>query len=185
MAASGATDVAAFFGLCFRHRHSLDTVNRSKLESWFGVSEPEQATALLQAGREVVLSVLYVSTSAATTDDIAAFLDKSLDPRLVTLIAKVILAQLPTWREASVEGRVSMPRLVDVDWRVDVKTSAEALTRMSVPTLMMDVKIRDQAKKVGVMPPVRSVTFEMSREAVTTMLTGLHKIRDQLSVLQQ
>lgn len=40
------------------------------------------------------------------------------------------------------ESRVSLPRLVDVDWRVDVKTSAEAVSRMAVPTLLVDMQVR-------------------------------------------
>ena len=58
-----------------------------------------------------------------------------------SLSPQIVLQQLPAWRKASVDGRVAMPRLVDVDWRVDVKTSAEALTRMSVPTLLVDMKV--------------------------------------------
>lgn len=97
---------------------------------------------LLEAGRDVVLSALYVSASITEEAEVAAFLGSDLDKRLVKLICSVVLKLLPVWRKASVDTRVAMPRLVDVDWRVDVKTSAEALTRMSVPTLLVDMKVR-------------------------------------------
>ena len=47
----------------------------------------------------------------------------------------------PTWREAAVVSRVSLPQLIDVDWRIDVKTAAEQMSRMAVPTVLVDLKV--------------------------------------------
>lgn len=42
---------------------------------------------------------------------------------------------------------VSLPRLVDLDWRVDIKTSSDSISRMAVPTCLLQMKVR---------PPPRS-----------------------------
>ena len=36
---------------------------------------------------------------------------------------------------------VSLPKLADFDWRVDVKTSSDAITRMSMPTCLVQFKV--------------------------------------------
>ena len=36
---------------------------------------------------------------------------------------------------------VSLPRLSDFDWRVDIKTSSDTLARMSVPTCVLQLKV--------------------------------------------
>lgn len=38
---------------------------------------------------------------------------------------------------------VSLPKLADFDWRVDVKTSSDAITRMSMPTCLVQLKVTD------------------------------------------
>lgn len=36
---------------------------------------------------------------------------------------------------------VSLPRLVDMDWRVDIKTSSDNIVRMAVPTCLLQLKV--------------------------------------------
>lgn len=36
---------------------------------------------------------------------------------------------------------VSLPKLIDFDWRVDVKTSSNAISRMSMPTCIMQLQV--------------------------------------------
>ena len=38
--------------------------------------------------------------------------------------------------------QISLPRLVDVDWRVDVKTSANTVSRMATPTALVQMQVR-------------------------------------------
>ena len=36
---------------------------------------------------------------------------------------------------------VSLPRLVDFDWRVDVKTASDSASRMAQPTCLVQMKV--------------------------------------------
>lgn len=40
---------------------------------------------------------------------------------------------------------VSLPRLVDMDWRVDIKTSSDSIARMAVPTCLLQLKVMAMA----------------------------------------
>ncbi|XP_059874708.1 COMM domain-containing protein 9 isoform X2 [Delphinus delphis] len=42
--------------------------------------------------------------------------------------------------EPSCPHTVSLPRLVDLDWRVDIKTSSDSISRMAVPTCLLQMK---------------------------------------------
>lgn len=42
---------------------------------------------------------------------------------------------------------VSLPRLVDMDWRVDIKTSSDSIVRMAVPTCLLQLKVMAVAVK--------------------------------------
>lgn len=41
---------------------------------------------------------------------------------------------------------VSLPRLVDFDWRVDTKMASDSVSRMSVPTCILQMKVQDVPK---------------------------------------
>lgn len=43
---------------------------------------------------------------------------------------------------------VSLPRLVDFDWRVDTKMASDSVSRMSVLTCILQMKVQDLAKFV-------------------------------------
>lgn len=103
---------------------------------------------------------------------------------------------------------VSLPRLVDLEWRVDVKTASDSVSRMAVPTCILHMKVwlrvfslsrggktkpwsvfRVQIQDDGSVKSdssstsESSVTVELSKETLDTMLDGLGRIREQLSAV--
>jgi len=96
-------------------------------------------------------------------------------------ICKILVTHAPEWREAATAQLVSPPKLIDFDWRVDLKTASNHLARMAVPTVFVEMKVQAAPVKRGQMPGVKQVQFELSKQALATMLDGLGKIRDQLS----
>ena len=75
---------------------------------------------------------------------------------------------------------ISLPTLVDFDWRIDMISSSSSIDRMSVPTCLLQLKVDDEGQKEAGAGG-RNVTVEMSKETLDTMLHGLGKIRDQLN----
>ena len=107
--------------------------------------------------------------------------DTALSVGLKKAMCRVMAKYAADWRESCVSGLVGAPKLVDFDWRVDTKAASNHLTRMAVPTLFVDMKVQAQPTTKGQMPGCTSVQFELSKQALATMLEGLSKIRDQLS----
>lgn len=70
-----------------------------------------------------------------------------------------------------------------MDWRVDIKTSSDSISRMAVPTCLLQLKIQEDAALCGNNPVVSALTVEMNKETLDTMLEGLGRIRDQLSAV--
>lgn len=139
----------------------------------------------------MIRKALYISSTVSGPDDIASCFPEGTEPRLQKLLAQVrgspralgdparrpptaaptppfpkaIVARLPTWREVAIKRRVSLPRLVDVDWRVDLKTASDHASSIAVPTAVVAVKVEEQPTQSGHVPGVRAVTFELSRGA--------------------
>lgn len=156
----------------FRH----EGIPRAKKLQWaeaLSTSE-EQLDQLTSALTVIVRESIYSEGKSVP-------LPEGLHPGLRKLLVQIVMAGLPEWKEATAGAMVGPPRLVDFDWRVDMKTSSNHLSRMAVPTVLVEMKLQETPARVGVMPGVRDVKFELTREALGTMLDGLEKIRDQLS----
>lgn len=78
---------------------------------------------------------------------------------------------------------VSLPTLVDFDWRVDVISASNQVNRMSVPRCLLQLQVADNGNKASTEQVAKSsnITVELSKETLETMLDGLGKIRDQLN----
>jgi len=113
---------------------------------------------------------------------LSSLLPADFDPKLRTLVTRLLASHVPEWRDTVLaSGTISPPKLVDFDWRVDMKTSSNFLSRMAAPTAFVEMKVQNPVTVRGCMPGTRSVQFELSPQALRTMLDGLGKIRDQLS----
>lgn len=93
------------------------------------------------------------------------------------------LSHSSAWRNEAQASQISLPRLVDMDWRVDIKTSSDTINRMAVPTCLLQLKIQEDAALCRNSPVVSALTVELSKETLDTMLEGLGRIRDQLSAV--
>jgi hypothetical protein len=61
-----------------------------------------------------------------------------------------------------------------------MKTASDHALHMSVPSILVNLKIADQPQRRRDAPDGGHVEFELSREALQTMLDGLGRIKDQL-----
>jgi len=90
---------------------------------------------------------------------------------------------LPAWRRETIQSHtISLPKLVDVDWRIDVKTASER-ARMSAPTVLVQLHVDQPPARVEEETQATRVTFELDRATLETMLEGLGRIRDQLNTV--
>lgn len=138
-----------------------------------------EAQSLLTALRALVKTAIF--NGPTTAHEVASLFPGGFHKNLSELLSKIIVDRLPQWRLHATNNLVFMPRLVDFDWRIDVKTSSDSLSRMAVPTSFLQLQVQEPASEVGVVPPMSSTNLELSRETLETMLDGLGKIRDQLS----
>jgi len=137
----------------------------------------EEALQLLSSIRHVVKTSLYVY--GVSDFKPASILPASLRQELKDLIVQIITHHLPEWKDASVSTQCSLPRVVSMDWRVDIKSASEAMSRMSVPTVLVDLKIAKQESKEE--QPPQSVIFELNKETINTMIESLKFVQAQLN----
>eukprot|EP00700_Malawimonas_jakobiformis_P002794 EC724987.1.p1 GENE.EC724987.1~~EC724987.1.p1 ORF type:complete len:196 (+),score=15.64 EC724987.1:63-650(+) len=152
----------------------------AKLSSVFNVTK-EQAGQLVSGIREIIRVALYSSMGA---DEVARVIPPSVDDRLKSLVAQIVTHHLGEWRDLALQTQPAFPRLLEFDWRADVKTSSHLLSRMAAPTLLVQLKVQPTPERAGAVPEPRSVVFETTRETLDTVLERLGRIRDQLQAVR-
>ncbi|XP_055988622.1 COMM domain-containing protein 9 [Sorex fumeus] len=140
-----------------------------------------EAEQLLQALHGLTSLVVFRNLTSA--EAILALFPEDFHQSLKNLLTKIILEHVATWRTEAQNNQISLPRLVDLDWRVDIKTASDSISRMAVPTCLLQMKIQEDPVLCGDKPSVTAVTMELSKETLDTMLDGLGRIRDQLSAV--
>jgi hypothetical protein len=89
------------------------------------------------------------------------------------LVARICWGLHGEWKAEAARSQLSLPRLQSVDWRVDVKTASGHAGGMGVPSVIVQLRVE----------PDQVVSFEMDKETLQALLSGLGKIRSQLSGL--
>ncbi|XP_071398284.1 COMM domain-containing protein 9 [Centroberyx affinis] len=138
-----------------------------------------QAAQLVQALHLLSHHILFHNLSSP--DQILALFPESFHSSLKNLLTKILLEHCPTWRTEALSNPISLPQLKELDWRVDMVTGSDSVSRMAVPTCLVQIKTEESCATGS--ESVSSVTVELSRESLDTILDGLGRIRDQLSVV--
>ncbi|KAM9301937.1 LOW QUALITY PROTEIN: COMM domain-containing protein 9 [Gastrophryne carolinensis] len=141
----------------------------------------EEAAQVVQALHALTRHIVYKGLT--TPEQILAVFPDNFHQNLKNLLTKIILDNVSSWRGEVQNTSISLPRLVDLDWRVDIKTSSDSVTRMAVPTCLLQMKIQEDPDLCGLDPATFTLTMELSKETLDTMLDGLGRIRDQLSAV--
>ncbi|XP_075610828.1 COMM domain-containing protein 9 isoform X1 [Balearica regulorum gibbericeps] len=136
---------------------------------------------LVSALHNLTRHVVYRGLTRA--EDILSLFPENFHQNLKNLLTKIILENISAWRNEAQASQISLPRLLDMDWRVDIKTSSDSISRMAVPTCLLQLKIQEDVALCGNSPVVSALTVELSKETLDTMLEGLGRIRDQLSAV--
>uniref|UniRef100_A0A8C5MTV2 COMM domain containing 9 n=1 Tax=Leptobrachium leishanense TaxID=445787 RepID=A0A8C5MTV2_9ANUR len=142
---------------------------------------PEEAAELVLALHSLIRHVVYKGLVSA--EEILLVFPENFHQNLKNLLTKIILENLSAWSSDAQNAGVSLPRLVDMNWRVDVKTSSDSVTRMAIPTCLVQMKIQEDAELCRADSSTSTLTMELSKETLDTMLDGLGRIRDQLSAV--
>jgi len=142
---------------------------------------PEEAERLVKSIQFVITKSLY---EHGTSFDPSPLIPTSLRAELRDLIVKIINHRLPEWREASLASGCSLPRMVSLDYRIDIKSGSETMSRMSVPTVLVNIKVANPPSKSGEEQQPQSVLFELDKNTISTMLDSLKFVQGQLNSIK-
>lgn len=137
-AAESAQTVDDILNQTFRFRY--DGLSETRAAQWSALLSitAEQAASLYKCLNKLIRESLYSGAQPATINDL---FPSDFSEQLKKLLIKLIVKNAPQWREVALSTLISAPKLIDFDWRVDVKTSSNLLTHMSVPTVLVGMKV--------------------------------------------
>ncbi|XP_041052713.1 COMM domain-containing protein 9 isoform X3 [Carcharodon carcharias] len=142
---------------------------------------PEEAKQLICSLHGFTRQIVFQGLTSA--EEILPLFPDDFHQNLKNLLTKIILENIAAWRSETLANQISLPHLIDMDWRVDIKTSSDNINRMAVPTCLLQMKIQDDINACRGGPIISTVSLELSKEKLDTMLDGLSRIRDQLSAV--
>jgi len=141
---------------------------------------PEDSERLITAIKALLKSSMY---GLLTAEQIVELFPSNFNQKLKGLITKIITARLPRWRRDVILSHQFLPRLESMTWRVDIKSASNHISQMGVPTVIVQLKVRDVPQKLGSEESSRIISFELDSGTLQTVLDGLGKIRDQLQLV--
>ncbi|XP_045702914.1 COMM domain-containing protein 9-like isoform X1 [Phyllostomus hastatus] len=159
---------------------ALTAENFAALQSLLKASSKDEEQ-LLQALQ--CLTRLAVFSDLPFAEAILALISENFHQDLKSLLTKIILEHIPTWRPEAQAKLIFQPCLVNLDWRVDIKNSLDSISHMTVPTCLFQMKIQEDHSLCRDKPFISAVTIELSKEMLDTMLDRLGHILDQLSAM--
>ncbi|CAL8322921.1 COMM domain-containing protein 9 [Gadus morhua] len=129
-----------------------------------------QAQQLLQCLHSLAHHVVF--RGLTRPQQIQDLFPASFHASLKNLITKILLELSPAWRSEAIQTHISLPQLKAFDWRVDMVTSSDSVSRMAVPSCLLSLQLGEDR-----------VVVESSRETLDTMLDGLGRLRQQLALV--
>ena len=180
--ASDKQTITKAFQEAFRCRFSgLSDIRKVRWCKTFEIGKKE-IDALFGAVLYLINKALYENMNDA--NEIIKLFPSSFNEKLKKGIAKIIIQNFEYWKDATHKTTVSaVPKLIDFEWRLDVKRSSNTVSYMAEPTTLVSMQIQEPQQKVGIMAPTKQVQFEMDKDSLNVMIDGLRRIRDQLKKL--
>ena len=111
---------------------------------------------------------------------------ETVDRRLLQFLSQTIKRKLEIWKDSLYMNRVSLPKLIDVEWAVHIEKSSSQVSSIELPLALVQLEVENEQNHVDDsigLANSHKIVFEMNKQSLETMLDGLHKIRDQLSSL--
>ncbi|XP_015906948.1 COMM domain-containing protein 9 [Parasteatoda tepidariorum] len=142
-----------------------------------------EASKLFSALGDFIKFILFNGYS--TYESIISLFPEDFHKNLRDLVSKIFIEKFSSWKTAAITNSVSVPRLVEYDWRVDLKMASGKIARMSEPTCILNLKVLDPVYPENQPDHLQTLNVELSKEKLDTMLHGLGRIRDQLSAVSK
>eukprot|EP00026_Physarum_polycephalum_P018954 Phypoly_transcript_20752.p1 GENE.Phypoly_transcript_20752~~Phypoly_transcript_20752.p1 ORF type:complete len:189 (+),score=19.96 Phypoly_transcript_20752:64-630(+) len=163
----------------FNKKEDLQTLLESSLQI-----DVHEAQLVISSVRGLIQKCLYEYVPGTNTLKLAALLPSDFQANLRDLFEKIILHHIGEWRDATIASQPSLPKMISMDYRIDIKSGSEAISRMSVPTVLVDLKVSKPPTNISDQPLQQNVIFELNKETINTIMDSLKFVQGQLNSIK-
>lgn len=142
----------------------------------------EQTDALKLLTSLSSLTKLAIFHNCSSPEMAASLFPAEFHKSLKELLVKIITEKFHQWEAETVDNMVSLPRLKNFGWRVDMKMASSDIARINAVSCILQLAVEDSLCDSE---RVSNVNVELSKETLDAMLHGLGRIRDQLSAVSR
>lgn len=153
---------------------------RRRVVEELSLADEAAADALHKSITQLIHAALY---DALEAPQIEALFPADYHKKLRAMLASLVAASVPGWREACVRAQVSLPRLLDVSCEpfTTVASGGGAGAGATQAGALLRLRVEEPPQSRGSMAEVRDVAVSLDAAKLRGMVAELQQIRDQLS----
>lgn len=117
-----------------------------------------------------------LSMQAPDVSQIFSIFPSDFQKNLRNLLTKIIVENFEEIKSCTMGNTVSLPQLVDFDWRVNVTASSNSFSQMNLPTCLLQLQMQESQKSIT----ETEVNIELTKETLDMMIDEISKIQTQV-----
>mmetsp|Transcript_12896 Transcript_12896/g.17633 ORF Transcript_12896/g.17633 Transcript_12896/m.17633 type:complete len:207 (+) Transcript_12896:240-860(+) len=157
------------------------TDRRLRIQMDLGLRKEEDVSEVFSTIVWLIRRTVYDSKTA---EEISKEFPPDFHPDLRVMLTKILISRQIAWREEAIKSQVSLPRLVEFNWRVDNTETSDSVhvgESQIEPSTFIHFTMEGEPKSTQEVPPLQEVTIELDKAALSTMVSTLNKIQDALN----
>lgn len=146
LTASNKNIINKCFNVVFTSRLDDKKYGIKTLIDILNLESEEDGNNLYKCMLDIIL--LSLSCNDISTELVHFFKENDVNNEINSKLKELILAIVDnnhqTWIEASAFNRVSLPKLINVDWTLHLKKASSQVTNMNVPSIILEMQLEEQ-----------------------------------------
>ncbi|XP_022255690.1 COMM domain-containing protein 9-like isoform X2 [Limulus polyphemus] len=137
--ASSKSQVVDFCHNCYIHKDDISS-HHKLVENTSVTLNIGQEAALETMNAMAELEKKAVFHNCSSIKDVAALFPENFHKNLKELLSKIITENIHQWKTDTINSLVSLPKLVDFDWQVNVKMASNNTAKINIPACVLNLK---------------------------------------------
>jgi len=149
----------------------------NKLMETFSVTQSESYVLL-----ELLCPVLdiVINENPKSAEEIYKLINDQIDEATRMNLANAAFNSIEKCISFCKEHTPSLSRVLYHDWTTNIQIATESLGRIARPVASITMRIQPAASGKNILPPVKSVTMDLTKDMIDALASGFDRLQNQL-----
>ena len=153
-----------------------------QLTETFSISQFEALQVL-----EILCPILdcIINENVTSAEQVKLSAKGNINENTKEMLAKVGFANKEKCRDFVKDHAPSLSRVLYHDWNTSMQVATESLGRIARPIASITMRIQPASSGSCILPPLKSVTMDLSKDMVDALASGFDRLQNQLVKIVQ